>query len=64
MQELNNPYPSIGHEVELRLYSLLTLTATIISLFVVIPANFFQQLPLQINIATVLFGTLAAGSCQ
>lgn len=59
LQELNNPYPGVGREVELRLYRLLALIAAVLSLLVVIPANLLQHLPLQVSIATAVFGTLA-----
>jgi hypothetical protein len=56
LQEMNNPHPGVGTEVELRLYRLMTLIAATLSLFVVIPSNFFQHLPVQVNIATAILG--------
>jgi hypothetical protein len=53
---MNNPHPGVGTEVELRLYRLMTLIAATLSLFVVIPSNFFQHLPVQVNIATAILG--------
>jgi len=60
MQELNNPHPGVGREVELRLYRLLTLVATILSFIVIIPTNFFQHLPLQVNMAVAALGIVSA----
>jgi len=60
LQELNNPHPGVGTEVELRLYRLMTLIATNLSLFVIIPSNFFQHLPVQVNIATAILGLASA----
>lgn len=59
IQELNNPYPGVGREVELRLYRLLTLIAAVLSALVVIPANFYQHLPPQVNRATIGFALLS-----
>lgn len=56
LQELNNPHPGVGSEVELRLYRLLTLITGLLCIFVVIPSNFFQHLPVQVNIATAILG--------
>lgn len=58
IQELNNPHPGIGAEVELRMYRILTLIAAVISFCVVIPANLIQHIPLQVSIATALFGCM------
>jgi len=60
LQELNNPHPGVGTEVELRLYRLMTLIAATLSLFVVIPSNYFQHLPIQVNIATATLGFASA----
>jgi hypothetical protein len=56
LQELNNPHPGVGTEVELRLYRLMTLIATTLSFFVIIPSNLFQHLPVQVNVATAILG--------
>ncbi|HXC93741.1 MAG TPA: hypothetical protein VN652_06990 [Geobacteraceae bacterium] len=60
LQELNNPHPGVGTEVELMLYRILTLITTILSLLVVIPSNFLQHLPVQVNAATAILGVAAA----
>jgi hypothetical protein len=60
LQELNNPHPGVGTEVELRIYRILTLVATTLSFLVVIPSNFLQHLPAQVNIATAIFGSVSA----
>jgi hypothetical protein len=60
LQELNNPHPGVGTEVELRLYRILTLITTILSLFVVIPSNYLQHLPVQVNAATAILGVASA----
>ncbi|NVN98338.1 MAG: hypothetical protein HXX17_03370 [Geobacteraceae bacterium] len=56
-QELNNPYPGFGTEIELRLYKLLTIIATVLSFFVIIPFNLLQRIPVQVDIAVAVFGT-------
>ena len=60
MQELNNPHPGVGTEVELRLYRILTFTVTILSLFVAMPSNYLQHLPVQVNVATAMLGFASA----
>lgn len=58
MQELNNPHPGVGAEVELRMYRLLTFVSALISFTVVIPSNLLQQIPVQVSIATAIFGLI------
>lgn len=60
LQELNNPHPGVGAEVELRIFRILTLITALLSFCIVIPFNLFQHLPVEVSAATALFGTVAA----
>lgn len=55
-QELNNPYPGFVTEIELRLYKQLTIIATVLSFFLIIPLNLLQRIPVQVDIAVAVFG--------
>lgn len=57
-QELNNPYPGFGSEIELHLYKQLNIIATVLSFIIIIPFNLFQRIPAQVNSAVAVFGAV------